>query len=1088
MFRRLITRVSAASARACTIAPYTRGILTTSPWRAGTGVRFHSSSTLSSGDSRPLPHECPIEQVLLPELNSISGNGLRTDTLRGMVQLLIDLDATDVEDVSMVDFVSMVPRRQLTALRGRRDWLDIIVSSERYQACRDARALRLAGITTVGRWDENRDRVPLSLYSRGLLEEAYAATARRPTELQKDQVIMWLTRTIQCAVLDEFVANKSNRKILAPLITGMQAALPSTAVVAAAKECSESGSGTGSDDIVAKGRQNTSNDLALTGGGKDDPGKLDEAVRGRDKRCARSGEEDSGDAAEGKAAVAGRGLVAGTKKVEKKVSVSDDAGSTRVQRAMEVPASEQLQSQQVRGGDTTVGMATEPATVKSKRGRKKGSGRAALNKMHQHQEGGEGSEEEGTSSGDANVADAVKTVTPTPQASARLEQDEALVRLSELMLNQFNSADGYLHLSDLDKDEKNGFIIPVDGEVAQVDPFALYSAFSSATPSKNDTPEITALKHVWSAYNSYSEAREAAADDKMSVRFYKEKGVEALVHAAVLLRVISRGNTVTVDPKMIPPYGFPLISSDRRPHGARRGKAVTDMTPVKVEEATRAFTAFFANKNHRYTPIRPAIDFNSGCSVAAIMGTTLHLYETSLKSTVREENIRCRFAEAMLGILHILHKGVLARVNVVHYHILATSLNGGGGYGGYNAVDNTRASIVSIDTSGPFTPGERKRLQQLAEPLGMSSAIAECGSVSDIIETIEEFSVSVAHDILMNRDDLEALLTPTLVQLLPEASEDDMDEEEELVRPTRRGASKSVPARTGSAVPTKMKATSRSEKGIKDDENMERSRPVKVAKIKPSAVKAAVSNRSESESAGEEGDYEEEEEGEEEEEMEEEEGEEESSAGSVPTAVSFPAKKTSTPGRGQSPKSHTSAAEDLSTKGTEEECGEGEEEEEEEEYEEEEVEEEVVTSRCMPAHASKKAVQPVRKAPQQTQQQEESMPRRGQIVRKRAPVVEEKHYDDEQEEEQEEEEEEEEVVRPPVKKSLPLRRATSSPLRSGAGAREEYEDDEAEEVAPRPRVRPGGNVVTNRRVGRPPSQSSPSSLGVGDKERWFDRR
>ncbi|SCU68031.1 uncharacterized protein TEOVI_000808500 [Trypanosoma equiperdum] len=1038
--------------------------------------RYHSTSsnmTPTNGGNIPhtLPHQCSIEQVLIPELEP-GGSGIRTDTLRGVVQLLIDSGASDVEDVSMLDFVAMVPRRQLTALRGRREWLDVVLASERYQVCKDARALRLAGITTVGRWDENRERVPVSMYTRGVLEEAYATMARQPAESQKDQVIMWLTKTIQAAVIEEFVANKGNRKILAPLITGMQAALPGAVAAAASEAAGEKRENKSQEASAASATEEGEDKTDASGN------KFNKSPKNRGKRHARQVElaagEGFGEGEEDKVAAA----ASNSKKNEKAAETVHTDEDAEIARLLEETEQEFAPAPYVRGNRNLNPVAT-PENVKAEasdpkamrvRHKKRGTDDSPQKKGRHHNADVE-EEQRGE-----NAATASATTVSPPNKRER----ESLARLTALMLHQFSSADGYLHLPDVREDEKRGFVIPIDDEISQVDPFALYSAFSSTSLSRNDTAEIAALKQVWAAYNSYAEAREASTADVASVRFYKEKGVEALIHAAVLLRTISRGHPVTVDVRDVPPFGFPLLSSDRRPYRSRRGKNVTDMTAEKVDEAVKAFTAFFANKKCRFTPIRPAIDFNSGCSVVALMGTTLHLYETSLKSSVREEDIRCRFAEAMLGVLHVLDQQILTRVNVVHYHILATSISGGSGTNRATAMSNANTSIVSIDTEGPFSVAEKKRLYQLAEPLGLANAIAQCESVSSLVEAIEEFDVSVVHDILTNRDDLEALLTPTLVQLLPEADDDDdFDEMEEIAAPARRGiASRDSSTKHGSSqIPQTVGNT------LQGTE-MEGEETKVVVKSGRGGKSRSPPSRS---TAMKEEEVEEEEEEEEEEvemadgeavdeeevkyeEVEEEQVNEQAEFHEAKKRPQQPLFASANGKRGGPPP--TRGREQRDRLQAMERGGDG-------------VE---GAPRRPSSQPDRKFVPDSFRSVPSSEIPPAPVPRRGYITRRPAPPVMNHEVD-------EIEEEEEEAVRRPIRRTPPTRRPPSpsfqsspqpspSRLQGDAAVREvSYDDEEAEaELTTRPRVRSTSGV---RRVGR--VAISNSSDIIGDEDRWFER-
>ncbi|ESL09240.1 hypothetical protein TRSC58_03043 [Trypanosoma rangeli SC58] len=1119
----------------------------------GLGIRTHSTSTpsLSTSSTRFLPaspHQCSIEQVLLPSVQA-GGSGIRTETLRGMVQLLLDPDATDVEDVSMLDFVVMVPKRQMIALHGRKERLDVVLGSERYQACKDARALRLAGITTVGRWDENRDRVPISAYSRGLLEDAYAAMARHPVETQKNQVITWLTKTIQKAVIEEFAANKGNRQFLAPLITGMQA-LPETA--AAAASAANAAAMTEADETHPQGEEDEARkkhtedtNANATAAVEEERGahsnaKTSKPARIRGKKHARHAGpmEEGTEKAGGSTAAATSEDVRRSDKSHPGVAAAEDEEDAEIARLLQETEQEFAPTPYIRGSGhdkaaagesaasaTTSGTAAKadvedakPVKLKKKR---------VAEAANKPAEGGEHQHEE-----------KVTAVTEANTSLPDSKQNRSLARLAELMLIQFNSADGYLHLPDIKDDEKKGFVIAIDEDSAQVDPFALYSTFGAAKLTGGEPAAITALHQVWAAYSAYIEANEVAEDDA-TAKFFKEKGVEALVHGAVLLRAISREQAVTLVPQDIPAYGFPLLSSDRRPHRTRRSKTATDMTADKVSDAVKAYSAFFATKSKKFTPIRPIIDYNSGCSVAALMGTTLHLYETSLKETVREEDIRCRFGEAMLGVLHVVEKKVIARVNVVHYHILATSISGGSG--GAGGVDGMTTSIVSVDITGPFTAAEKTRLQQLAEPLGMADAIAACTCVSDIVDNIETLGVSVVHDILTNRDDLEALLTPTLVQLLPEAEEEEEEEEQETEKkPSSRRApattappAKDTPSKSGgyggnTAAGAKVAAAAADEKDEDEDEEDEEAcgvdavgeeeveeeeeeedevRPARGGKQKTAAAKhraVTVEDDDDEEAVDEEDEEDEEEEDkkmkneaaegegdddDDDDEKEAEDDDDEEEEEEAPRAAAA-SRKQSAPAvvKGRSARGRVQPAEGA-RKTREEEGTEG---------APRQHTQQRAPSPKKTTHAGKRAPPPPPAAaedddddddaPEDDEEEEVRPPappqhaaasKKGHAIKKPAPPPPASADNDE-------DEEEEEVVRRPMKKGMSSKRATPPPPSPppppppvSADNDESMEEEEEEEVVAAPRAR-----IRGRRMSRALPNPTPITT---DEDRWFQK-
>ncbi|KAG5485668.1 hypothetical protein LSCM4_06626 [Leishmania orientalis] len=355
------------------------------------------------------------------------------------------------------------------------------------------------------------------------------------------------------------------------------------------------------------------------------------------------------------------------------------------------------------------------------------------------------------------------------------ERRERLIRLAELMMKQFNTADGYLHptsKAEREAQEQRGDILVLDEDTAQVDPLAMFSAYHAATITDADPVGVRALKTIWTSYNKHQMALEEATGDA-AVEFYKRESVNALLYGSVLMRALAREEQVLVlEGTPLPPYGFPLVSSDTRPFAvfaaagasSSSATAVTDMTSAKVAAATQAYKTFFASKEKRYSPFRPAIDQSAGCSVACLSGTTLHLYYTSTKDRIIEEEVRLPFAEVMLGVLHLLRHKVLPRVNVVHYHLIATKMADPS-----DSADFMLRSTATIDLTNPFSKEEVARLRALATPLGMADEMDEYRCIDDLVLDIEENSgASVVHSLLHNREDLEATLTATLAQLLPE--------------------------------------------------------------------------------------------------------------------------------------------------------------------------------------------------------------------------------------------------------------------------------------------------------------------------------
>lgn len=382
-----------------------------------------------------------------------------------------------------------------------------------------------------------------------------------------------------------------------------------------------------------------------------------------------------------------------------------------------------------------------------------------------------------THTGDAAAAAAAQAAAAPAEATAE-ERREKLVRLAELMMKQFNTADGYLHPTNKAErtlQEQRGDIIVLDEDTAQVDPLAMFSAYHAATVTEADPVGVRALKTIWTSYNKHQMALEEATSDA-AVEFYKRESVNALLYGSVLMRALAREEPVVVlEGTPLPPYGFPLVSSDTRPFSeatasgsSSGGGGATDMSPGKVPTAMQAYKTLFNTKEKRYSPFRPAVDQSAGCSVVRLSGTTLHLYYTSTKDHIMEEEVRLPFAEVMLGMLHLLRHKVLPRINVVHYHLIATKLADP-----ENNTDFMLRSTATIDLTNPFTKEEVVRLRALAVPLGMADEMDEYRCIDDLVMEIEETSgASVVHSLLHNREDLEATLTATLAQLLPEDGSD----------------------------------------------------------------------------------------------------------------------------------------------------------------------------------------------------------------------------------------------------------------------------------------------------------------------------
>ncbi|CBH13456.1 hypothetical protein, conserved [Trypanosoma brucei gambiense DAL972] len=146
---------------------------------------------------------------------------LAAEMLPDIVRLLIDPNAEGVENVSLTDFASMQPKRQLAALNGKRSWLEWLLESSHYkQVSRlslesphyDLRALRLAGITTLYQWAEQPNLVKVSSCTRSLLDAAVDKSVEtyvdevvklvNTSNMLEDTLVLWAADIIGKFILD----------------------------------------------------------------------------------------------------------------------------------------------------------------------------------------------------------------------------------------------------------------------------------------------------------------------------------------------------------------------------------------------------------------------------------------------------------------------------------------------------------------------------------------------------------------------------------------------------------------------------------------------------------------------------------------------------------------------------------------------------------------------------------------------------------------------------------------------------------------------------------------------------------------------
>ncbi|CBZ24396.1 conserved hypothetical protein [Leishmania mexicana MHOM/GT/2001/U1103] len=726
----------------------------------------------------------------------------------------------------------MARKRKLRAVGGDAECLDVLLNSERYQSEKDARELRLRGVATLGQWKEQPDRVQLSPYTRGVLETAYSRLARHRQRSQADEVMAWLTRAIQRAVADELMAPKrltdgaamaasSTPPYLVDVKTSAvrdaEVALANTAAeryatsvaaqsaatttaakqdgdsegpAAVASSYGDSARNEAADDNVAARRRGPRQRPVVS----DVVSKASGAAAVEEDGVAESEEvlEEGEEMAQAMAEERATERSAASRSAQPSpAAASTPAGRHGSKRAPEAAPTAPRQQQRQPPPPQDVEAEVEAADADE-------DDEELVEEVEEEVEEVEEEEPAATAATPSSTAPAQPS-SPTAVGATAAERRERLVRLAELMMKQFNTADGYLHptnKAEREAQEQRGDILVLDEDTAQVDPLAMFSTYHAATITDADPVGVRALKTIWTSYNKHQMALEEATDDA-AIEFYKRESVNALLYGSVLMRALAREEHVVVlEGTRLPPYGFPLVSSDTRPFAvfaaagassSSSATAVTDMTSGKVLTAVQAYKMFFNSKEKRYSPFRPAIDQSAGCSVVRLSGTTLHLYYTSTKDHIIEEDVRLPFAEVMLGVLHLLRHKVLPRVNVVHYHLIATKMADPS-----DSTDFMLRSTATIDLTNPFTKEELDRLRALATPLGMADEMDDYRCIDDLVMVIEDSSgASVVHSLLHNREDLEATLTATLAQLLPEdddraagaaeAAEDAEEKDEEEV-------------------------------------------------------------------------------------------------------------------------------------------------------------------------------------------------------------------------------------------------------------------------------------------------------------------
>lgn len=436
-------------------------------------------------------------------------------------------------------------------------------------------------------------------------------------------------------------------------------------------------------------------------------------------------------------------------------------------------------------------------------------------------------------------------------------------RLVELLQRQLSSPTGYLNkeLDTMPQDAMDGFILPHNHTSSQVHPFALFTIFSrqdsleervygsdgrlldegearaeeeeeeeergagenrddggvdrrkggggrAASPLRwtgvgsNERKIVRAWAEVWAEY------RGVVAQLSTTPR-RKRDAMRVLLHGALLLRSAAVAGAQLELNLKVPSYGFPLLASEMRVRGSaapkslpKDGAVVVPATPDTVRRAISAYKLFFSSAAPSHFPFRPSVGLNGGCDVVLVCGSTLALYDIAV--TPHDVQLMVtRFAEALLGVLHVLEKQVLPldRIRCLQYIAVVSmdqeradgvllpgssssssssssrSSNGRrAAMGGYHidsffAARSTAAASVPcyLDYDAVLDDAVRDRLRWLQQgPLGMTK---EYRTLRDLVDDLERLHrVQVMHSVVATPEEMESLFSPTLMQLVPEST------------------------------------------------------------------------------------------------------------------------------------------------------------------------------------------------------------------------------------------------------------------------------------------------------------------------------
>lgn len=372
------------------------------------------------------------------------------------------------------------------------------------------------------------------------------------------------------------------------------------------------------------------------------------------------------------------------------------------------------------------------------------------------------------------------------------------LRLVELLQRQLSSPTGFLNtgIDTTAEDHATGLVTPHNHTTSQVPPFALFVIFShqdamesaltrgsAIAPTggghrggQNEKRVVRAWAEVWWEYR-------AVVQDLATTPERKRDAMRVLLHGALLLRSAAvAGATLDLNLK-VPPYGFPLLASGVRvkvKHGsdtAAGGGGVRPATADTVRKAAAAYKSFFSTATRSHYPFRPIIGLNGGCDIVFISGATMGLYDMVTTAAELREVVY-RYAEALLGVLHALERQVLPvdMIRHVQYvtvvsidHAPSSSSRVGDVMANPEGHDHGASSApYFIDIHAVFPDSIRDRLRLNQEPLGITT---EFRTLSDLLDQLaSRFHVRAQHEVMSSHAELESLFSPTLLQLVPDAT------------------------------------------------------------------------------------------------------------------------------------------------------------------------------------------------------------------------------------------------------------------------------------------------------------------------------